>query len=295
MTHIASSLRRFSVYFGAIVVIISAAFVPQAFAADPASQIHLSKNWSGYEMVGSSYTSVSGSWTVASSTPTNSKMSAEATWVGIGGANTSDLIQAGTQTIFVKGKPQYLAWYEILPDNQHALPITVAPGDMVSVSLTETSPGMWQLVFVNNTTGKIYQTHIPYVSSHSSAEWVIERPLAVTNAGTGYLPLNNFGTVAFKNASAQSNGVNIAVTADTAEQLVMSSTGIVAESLPTKAYGGVFSIMYLSPSLGRSYLRDLINTTTRVTTPAQHHEIPVQNLDLSSGTLIVNLSFASRH
>lgn len=286
MTHLPSLLHKLSLYVVAIFIVANGALAPYAFAADPSAQIHLSKNWSGYEMTGNSYTSISGSWTVASSTPTNSKLSAEATWVGIGGANTDDLIQAGTQTIFVNGKPQYLAWYEILPDNQRPLPITIAPGNMVSVSLTETSHDMWQLVFVNNTTGKIYHTLIPYTSSHSSAEWVIERPLAVTSNGTGYLPLNNFGTVGFKNASAQANGsTNITVSSDTAEQIVMSSTGTVAESLPTKAYGGMFSVQYLTSSQGRSYLRDLIRSTTPSTT-SSHHQIPVQNLDLSSGNII---------
>ena len=55
---------------------------------------NISGNWAGYVATGSSITSVTGSWTVPSAGTVPPGLSA--TWVGIGGYKTSDLIQAGT-------------------------------------------------------------------------------------------------------------------------------------------------------------------------------------------------------
>ena len=51
---------------------------------------------------------MSGSWTVPNVTPSNSD-AADATWVGIGGVSTSDLIQAGTDVNVQSGQVIYTA------------------------------------------------------------------------------------------------------------------------------------------------------------------------------------------
>src|SRR2546427_4217339 len=62
----------------------------------PASVTSSSSNWSGYAASGGTFTSVTATWTV----PTVSATSpgADATWVGIGGLESQDLIQAGKPT-----------------------------------------------------------------------------------------------------------------------------------------------------------------------------------------------------
>jgi hypothetical protein len=287
--NIISQTARLSAY-AFLALILSVGSASPTFAS---TTTHLSKNWSGYEMKTGAFTAVSATWTVASSTPTNKRLSAEAAWVGIGGTETDDLIQAGTQVIFVSGKPQYMAWYETLPDAQRQLPVAIKPGDIVSVSLAETKNNVWHLSFVNRTTSKAYDTNITYTSSHSSVEWIVERPLAVTGDGTGYLPLNNFGTINFTNATARVNGKTVNMDDQNSEQVVMSSTGVFAEALPVQAWQGSFSVIYLSRADGRAYLRSLASSYHQIatSTPQQKNQQPVQNLDPGNGTYIVHISF----
>ncbi len=60
------------------------------------------KNWSGYAVTGSGYTTVSGSWRVPSVAATK-KNTYSATWVGIDGFSNGSLIQAGTGQDWVGG------------------------------------------------------------------------------------------------------------------------------------------------------------------------------------------------
>ena len=166
-----------------------------------------SRNWSGYEVTGGNYTGVNGTWTVPQVSP--SSAGADAAWVGIGGVQSRDLIQAGTEaTATANGRVRYDAWVEMLPQVSHPVPLAVSPGDSVSVSINEQAAGQWLINFKNNTTGQAYQVGEQYQSSHSSAEWVEEAP----SGGRQVLPLDNFGSVSFSNATAVKNGqaVNIA-------------------------------------------------------------------------------------
>src|SRR5437867_7169793 len=61
----------------------------------PASVTSSSSNWSGYAASGGTFTSVTATWTVP--TVSANSTGADATWVGIGGLSSRDLLQAGTQ------------------------------------------------------------------------------------------------------------------------------------------------------------------------------------------------------
>ena len=151
-----------------------------------------SNNWSGYAAVAGPYTTVSGTWEVVAPV-TSGEGGAGATWVGIGGLTSTDLIQAGTSATVVKGQVRFESWIETLPDVSQQVSLAVAPGDSVTVTIDEQDPeaGLWQMSITNNTTGQNYQTSVTYTSSHSSAEWIQEAP----TGSQGLLPLNNFGSV----------------------------------------------------------------------------------------------------
>src|SRR5205807_5356173 len=57
-----------------------------------------SHNWSGYAATSGTYTGVTGTWTVPAP-GINSAPGVGATWVGIGGVSSHDLIPAGTQDV----------------------------------------------------------------------------------------------------------------------------------------------------------------------------------------------------
>jgi hypothetical protein len=176
-----------------------------------------SRNWSGYAASGGPYTAVSGTWTVPWSDPAGA-FGSNAAWVGIGGVESRDLIQAGTDvTVDGNGHAQYQAWVEDLPRPPRPVPLTVKPGDSVTVSLNEQSPSVWRIAFKNNTSGQTFNTTQQYNSSHSSAEWVEEAPSGTRQV----LPLNEFGSVAFTGGSAIKDGQNVSIAAAGAEPVTM--------------------------------------------------------------------------
>ena len=166
----------------------------------------MSRNWAGYAATGGQYVGVSASWAVPPFSPSLAS-GIDATWVGIGGMRTTDLIQAGTQEITSgTGATAYQAWVEVLPRPSVTVPLYVYAGDLVSVSITQQSPTLWLISFANGTTGQTYQVTQQYQSSLSSAEWVVEAP----TAGRGrLLPLDDFGTISMTQATAIMNGETV--------------------------------------------------------------------------------------
>ena len=80
----------------ALLMALVAASTTVDYVAAQSLPTQISSNWAGYAATEGRYTEVSGTWTI----PTYSAMSSagvSATWVGIGGVNSRDLIQAGTQ------------------------------------------------------------------------------------------------------------------------------------------------------------------------------------------------------
>jgi hypothetical protein len=177
-----------------------------------------SRNWSGYVATGGTVTSVSGTWVIAKPDPKVAGI--DATWVGIGGANTTDLIQAGTEaTVNGDGTVSYDAWTEVLPQSTRTIALSVSGGDTVSVAITEQSAGMWLVELKDVTTGRSFTTTIRYASSRSSAEWIEEAP----SVGRGIAPLDSFGSVAFTAAGAVIDGKQQNLSAASAKAVTMAN------------------------------------------------------------------------
>jgi hypothetical protein len=173
-----------------------------------------SYNWAGYVANGGGYTSVSGSWTIPQ-IPATSGFTADATWVGIGGVNSSDLIQTGTQVITSASSTTYQAWYEMLPAVSNPIPITVNPGDSISASITESAANEWT---------------ISYNSSGASAEWIEEMPSQGNNA---FIPLDNFGALQFSATLAARNGQTLTAAQLGAQAMTMVNAGGQSLAVPS--------------------------------------------------------------
>ena len=204
----------------------------------PAQTSDTSSNWSGYVSNGGTYTSVTGTWIVPQVGATTA--GADATWVGIGGVSGTDLIQAGTQATVSGGSVSYEAWIEMLPDSSRTVSLDVAPGDSVTVSLTEQSSGQWLIAMSNDTTKASYQRTVTYSSSRSSAEWVEEAP----SSGRGIIPLDDFGTVRFTGGSAIRDGKTLNLTAlgATAVAMINRSGQAIAQPSTLGADGSSFAV-----------------------------------------------------
>ncbi len=182
----------------------------------PASVTSSSSNWSGYAANGGTFTSVTATWTVPTVSATSS--GADATWVGIGGLSTNDLIQAGTQAMVDgSGTVEYSSWIEMLPQSSRNVPLSVSAGDSVTVTITQQSGNDWLISMKNNTTNGSYTVTVQYSSSNSSAEWVQEAP----SVGRGLVSLDLFGTVQFSGASAVRDGKTMSVSALGAKAITM--------------------------------------------------------------------------
>jgi hypothetical protein len=152
-----------------------------------------SLNWGGYAVTPASkdVTAITSTFVVpkASLIPPGFA----ATWAGIGGYNSSDLIQAGVTENSLPNNPiggaQYGAWYEILPASETPISdctgnsaCTVAPGDSVTVNIHQTSPGQWLISLSDPTEGWTYSKALAYTSTESSAEWILEAPTVLVQS-----------------------------------------------------------------------------------------------------------------
>jgi hypothetical protein len=182
----------------------------------PASITSSSSNWSGYAASGGTFTSVTATWTVP--TVSSSASGADATWVGIGGLTSRDLIQAGTQAMVdARGNVAYSSWIEMLPASSRTVPLAVSAGDSVTVTLTQQTGNDWLISMKNNTSGGTYSITVQYSSSNSSAEWVQEAP----SVGRGLVALDQFGTLEFTGASAVRDGKTMSLSALNAKAITM--------------------------------------------------------------------------
>jgi hypothetical protein len=184
----------------------------------PVTSSYTSLNWAGYMATAGTYTTVSGAWTVP--TATGATTSYDATWIGIGGVKSSDLIQVGTDnTVSSTGQETSEAFYEMLPQSSRTIPLQVNSGDKMTASLTQTSTNRWQITITDTTIGKTYTKTVSYASSYSSAEWIEEDPSDISNS---LLSLDTFTPVSFT-AAASSNS-NLTLTTGNAQPVTMVTT-----------------------------------------------------------------------
>lgn len=201
-----------------------------------------SRNWSGYASTNGNFTFVTGMWTIPQVTGSG-HTSADATWVGIGGVKSTDLIQAGTQNIISpSGQVTSAAFYELLPGT--ALDVTslqVKPGDSMTATIAQQSAAnQWVITIKDNTTNQNYQTTVTYTSSLSSAEWIEEAP----SNGSSILPLDNFGTMQLTGGATTQNGstVTIAGASDIGITMVNSANQAVATPSSLGGDGASFTV-----------------------------------------------------
>ena len=212
-------------------------------------------NWAGYAATGSTFTSVTGVWTVPSAHCPANKSQQAAFWVGIDGYSASDptVQQIGTDSDCTKGKgkraggPSYYAWFQMFPSPNFPLPQSsypVAPGESITASVSAYGPddllritdiGKWSFSTVQKSS---------ITPSNSSAEWITEAPSSCRGSKCTVLPLSDFGSLGFGGATA--NGK--AVSSFTVERLNMTNkSGKQVKAFPSSLTvgGTAFSVYWL--------------------------------------------------
>jgi Peptidase A4 family len=218
-----------------------------AGAATSAANEEVSQNWAGYVAGGSNsstqFSNVSGSWVQPTSKCTSGQDYA-AFWVGIGGSENSpsssfgqsglgdgqstSLEQIGTQGDCTGNGTQYYAWYELVPAAPVQLNLAIHPGDHITASVS-VSGNNTSFKLTDSTTGQSFSKTVSSPNPDtSSAEWIAEAPSQCDSSGSCTpLPLSDFGTVDFTNASATANGHTgtISDSSWTAQPIALSSGG----------------------------------------------------------------------
>jgi hypothetical protein len=201
-----------------------------------------STNWWGYnqgalETGKSPFHAVTANWTVPRATQhKKGEDEYSATWAGIGGGcvestctvTDNTLIQAGTEQDVVGGKPQYSAWWELIPAPGITIDtMTVRPGDRFHLDIHEvtTNSELWSITLTNVTRHQTFTQTVPYPSTYGSVEWVNETPLLLgSNAGLAALP--NLTKTVFDSGTA--NGANPHLVAGEAIDLATSAGAVYA-------------------------------------------------------------------
>ena len=155
-----------------------------------------STNWSGQLVTGTTFSAVSGDWTVPPVEPTTT-LEESGTWIGVDGgtpASSSSILQTGTAQLTEDGLTAYYAWYEQYP----RAPVTlgsVSPGDHMVASVSYNTATTWKLSIKDVTSGiTFFSGSLAYNGPGDSAEWIEELP----TASSGPQPyLTNFGSVEF--------------------------------------------------------------------------------------------------
>jgi hypothetical protein len=169
-------------------------------AALTAQTVATSTNWAGYAATGTSgqFTSVSASWVQPAATCGYGDQYS-AFWVGLDGFSSSTVEQGGTEADYAGRTAEYTGWYEMYPSYPVYFKNPVRPGDSFTGSVTY-SGGQFTVKLTDNTAGWS-QAYSQASSSavRSSAGVIAEAP---SPGSTGaVLPLTNFGTVNFTNAT----------------------------------------------------------------------------------------------
>jgi hypothetical protein len=207
----------------------------------PATGGYASLNWAGYVAINGGYTSVSGSWKVPNPTGNGSTMTADSSWIGIGGAFSSDLIQTGTMNfVSSSGQVTSAAFYELLPDAALEIAaMNISPGDLMFATIIETSAANWQISLTDNTTGQNFSANVSYSSSHSSAEWIEEDPSFLNGS---LVPFDNFGKSLFSSSLAN----NASISANAGKPITLVNNSFQALAFPSILTGGgtAFSVTH---------------------------------------------------
>jgi Peptidase A4 family len=196
----------------AIAGVLTCAASSSASAATIASEAAVSANWSGYTASANAnqrFSSVSGSW-IEPAVDCTTGQGDSAFWVGLGGGGQQSqaLEQVGTEADCRSGSAgSHFAWYELVPAAPVRLNLQISPGDHVSGRVTVVGTDI-TVSLSDETTGasatKQLQMSAP---DTSTAEWIAEAPSSCDGSGNCQpLPLTNFGTVKFSNASATADG-----------------------------------------------------------------------------------------
>lgn len=232
----------------------AAAKTVRADVAEPVVSNATSSNWSGaavFAPTGKPYRFVGGQWTVPSPNSTDDGTYYASEWVGIDGWNSSDVLQAGTETqiskVWIITSTQVYAWWEWYPAGEVKIAnLPVSPGDVMYCLICADSTTHATVTFSNQSTGVGTRFDITAPSGTSLtgnvAEWIVERP----SVNGSVANLTDYAACYFDEciAGGSLNVDNVGA----ASLITMTGTGGAALSEPTKENDHVVKVNWRKSS-----------------------------------------------
>lgn len=174
----------------------------------PGYKVYDNPIWAGNMATTHTYRDVYANW-LEPSTHINycSSPNSEGMWVGLGGANTSTLAQAGTAVgIHPNGLNDHQAWYELINGSTNVfatLPVTATVGGEFTSEVDRVSGGYY--IFVKNDYTGASWNGTPGFSPYdgSTAEAIVEDPAGGVANG---MRLRDFDPFKVEDAEASENG-----------------------------------------------------------------------------------------
>jgi Peptidase A4 family len=215
-----------------------------------------SSNWSGYAITGSTYTAVTGNWTVPSVAPSNT-VTYSAAWAGIDGFNNNSLIQTGTEQDNLFGIPRYGAWWTTSAQGFAEQTITtgctgsgscgrVVPGDRMTASINGSIGGAWTITLSDSTQSWSFtEGPIAYSGPGTSAEWIMEAPSGLG----GVLPLAHYSSPMTFDPGTVNNNANPTLVASNGGEMIQGRQVVSIPSGPDTDTDG-FNMAYGSTAPG---------------------------------------------
>lgn len=197
------------------------------------SNVDYSSNWAGAVLIGTGYKSVTGTFTV----PQPSTTGSGSAWVGIDGDTCSTaILQTGVDWTKSGSSYSYDAWYEWYPDYAYDFSgITIAAGNVITVTVTATSKTAGTAVIENVSTGKTV-THTFTGGEDGdlceyNAEWIVED----FEEGSSLVTFADFGSVTFTGCSATGSAGTVGTTGATIIDIEQSGKVLTSCSLPSSS------------------------------------------------------------
>ena len=172
-----------------------------------------SHHWAGYTFPIQDVTGVRAQWREAAVHATDRSGAELFTWIGIGGWNdtNSNIIQAGTYDYFpLTGGQNTGFWYELIPASPVYFPLSIHPGDIIAIEITEVQPNQWRISMIDHSQpSAAVDVTVPYVSAHAYPSFVAEDPDSAhaTDGDNGpFYPFPQWGPIHLSQIAIRSAG-----------------------------------------------------------------------------------------
>ncbi|EFW99087.1 acid proteinase [Grosmannia clavigera kw1407] len=178
------------------------------------ANVEYSNNWAGAVLIGTDYTSVTGTFVVPTpKEPTGASSDTQysaSAWVGIDGNTAQNsILQTGVDFYVEDGQTSFDAWYEWYPESAYTFSgFGISAGDTIKLTITATSLTSGTALIENESSGKSVSHSFSseeYALEELNAEWIVED----YESNFGQVPLANFGTVIFTDTKAISGSSSV--------------------------------------------------------------------------------------